>query len=205
MNVIVGRKLGMTQLFDDEGRAIPVTVVNAGPCTVVQKKSRERDGYDALQIGFETAKEKHLSRAETGHCKAAGTEAMRVLTEIRLDAPSDLAVGDQITVAAFAAGDVVKVTGRSKGRGFQGVMRRHGHRGGRMTHGSHFHRAPGSIGASADPSHVRKGTKLPGHMGDRRVTVKNLRVVEVLPEENVLLIRGGVPGAVNGLLRITGA
>jgi large subunit ribosomal protein L3 len=205
MNVIVGRKLGMTQVFDDEGRAIPVTVVQAGPCTVVQKKSKQRDGYDALQVGFETAKEKHLSRAQIGHCKAAGVAPLRVLEEIRLTEPSDLAVGDQITVAAFSAGDVVKVTGRTIGRGFQGVVRRHGFHGGRMTHGSHFHRAPGSLGASADPSHVRKGTKLPGHMGDRRVTTKNLRVVEVLPEENLLLIRGGVPGAVNGLLRITGA
>jgi len=205
MNVIVGRKLGMTQIFDDEGRAIPVTVVQAGPCTVVQKKSRQRDGYDALQVGYEAAKEKHLSRAQLGHCKAAGVAPVRVLEEIRLDEPSDLAVGDQITVAAFSAGDVVKVTGRTIGRGFQGVVRRHGFSGGRMTHGSHFHRAPGSIGASADPSHVRKGTKLPGHMGDRRVTIKNLRVVEVLPDENLLLIRGGVPGAINGLLRITGA
>jgi large subunit ribosomal protein L3 len=205
MNVIVGRKLGMTQVFDDEGHAIPVTVVSAGPCAVVQKKSKERDGYDALQIGYEVAKEKQLSRARIGHYKAAGTPLMRVLTEIRLDAPSDLAVGDQITVAAFSAGDVVKVTGRTKGRGFQGVVRRHGHHGGRMTHGSHFHRAPGSLGASADPSHVRKGTKLPGHMGDQRVTVKNLQVVRVLPEDNLLLIRGGVPGAVNGLLRITRA
>ena len=205
MNVIVGRKLGMTQIFDDEGRSIPVTVVQAGPCTVVQKKNKQRDGYDALQVGYEAAKEKHLSRAQIGHCKAAGVAPVRVLEEIRLDEPSDLAVGDQITVAAFSAGDVVKVTGRTIGRGFQGVVRRHGFSGGRMTHGSHFHRAPGSIGASADPSHVRKGTKLPGHMGDRRVTIKNLRVVEVLPEENLLLIRGGVPGAINGLLRITGA
>jgi len=205
MNVIVGRKLGMTQVFDDEGRSIPVTVVQAGPCTVVQKKNKQRDGYDALQVGYEAAKEKHLSRAQIGHCKAAGVAPVRVLEEIRLDEPSDLAVGDQITVAVFSAGDVVRVTGRTIGRGFQGVVRRHGFSGGRMTHGSHFHRAPGSIGASADPSHVRKGTKLPGHMGDRRVTIKNLRVVEVLPEENLLLIRGGVPGAINGLLRITGA
>jgi len=205
MNTIIGRKLGMTQVFDDEGRAIPVTVVQAGPCTVVQKKSKQRDGYDALQVGYEAAKEKHLSRAQLGHCKAAGVAPVRVLEEIRLDEPSDLAVGDQITVAAFSAGDVVKVTGRTIGRGFQGVVRRHGFSGGRMTHGSHFHRAPGSIGASADPAHVRKGTKLPGHMGDRRVTIKNLRVVEVLPDENLLLIRGGVPGAINGLLRITGA
>ena len=205
MNVIVGRKLGMTQVFDDAGRSIPVTVVQAGPCTVVQKKSKERDGYDALQVGFESAKEKHLSRGQLGHCKAAGVAPVRVLEEIRLDGPSDLAVGDQITVAAFSAGDVVKVTGRTIGRGFQGVVRRHGFHGGRITHGSHFHRAPGSIGASADPSHVRKGTKLPGQMGDQRVTIKNLRVVEVLPDENLLLIRGGVPGAINGLLRITGA
>ncbi|MGD2062551.1 MAG: 50S ribosomal protein L3 [Nitrospirota bacterium] len=205
MNTILGRKLGMTQIFDDEGRAIPVTVVSAGPCTVVQRKSKERDGYDALQIGYEAAKEKHLSRARVGHCKAAGVAPVRLLTEIRLDEPSDLAVGDEITVAAFSAGDVVKVAGRSKGRGFQGVVRRHGHHGGRKTHGSHFHRAPGSIGASADPSRVRKGTKLPGHMGDRRMTVKNLQVIEVLPEDNLLLIRGGLPGAVNGLLRITGA
>lgn len=205
MNVILGKKLGMTQVYDDEGRAIPVTVVSAGPCTVVQKKTVERDGYDALQIGYGEVKEKHRTKALAGHFKAAGVGLSRFLTEVRLDEVSDLAVGDEITVDAFSPGDRVKVTGQSKGKGFQGVIRRYGFKGGRKTHGSHFHRAPGSIGASAWPARVQKGQKLPGQMGAKKVSVKNLEVVEVLPEDNLLLIRGGIPGSKDGLLRITRA
>jgi len=205
MNVILGRKLGMTQLFTDDGSVVPVTVVSAGPCTVVQKRTGERDGYHAVQLGYEEVAEKRLSSAETGHCKAAGVAPVRVLQEVRLDGPSDLEVGAQVTVSVFSAGDKVKVTGRAKGRGFQGVIKRHNFSGGRKTHGSHFHRAPGSIGASAYPSHVQKGQKLPGQMGNHKVTTSNLEIVEVDAEENLLLIKGAVPGGRNGLVRITRA
>ncbi|RMF86663.1 MAG: 50S ribosomal protein L3 [Nitrospirae bacterium] len=205
MDTILGRKLGMTRIFTEDGRAVPVTVVAAGPCTVVQRKSAARDGYDAVQLGYEPVPERKLNRPELGHFKAAGVEPMRVLQEVRVDGGEELSVGDQVTVAIFSPGDKVKVTGRAKGRGFQGVVKRHNFKGGRKTHGSHFHRAPGSIGASAYPSRVQKGRKLPGHMGDHQVSVRNLEVVEVDPEENLLLLKGAVPGARNGLLRITRA
>jgi len=205
MNVILGRKLGMTQVFTDDGSVVPVTVVSAGPCTVVQKRTDERDGYHAVQLGYEEVGEKRLSGAEVGHCKAAGVAAVRVLQEVRLDGPSDLEVGAQVTVSLFSSGDKVKVTGRAKGRGFQGVIKRHNFSGGPKTHGSHFHRAPGSIGASAWPAHVQKGQKLPGQMGNHKVTTSNLEIVEVDAEENLLLIKGTVPGGRNGLVRITRA
>ncbi len=205
MNVILGRKLGMTQVFTDDGKVVPVTVVAAGPCTVVQKRTVERDGYDAVQLGFEEVEERRLTKAEAGHCKAAGVAPVRVLQEVRLDGPSDLAVGDQVTVSLFSPGDKVKVTGRAKGRGFQGVIKRHNFSGGRKTHGSHFHRAPGSIGASAWPAHVQKGQKLPGQMGNHKVTTSNLEIVEVDTDENLLLIKGSVPGSRNGLVRINRA
>jgi len=205
MNVILGRKLGMTQIFTDDGSKVPVTVVAAGPCTVVQKRTDERDGYHAVQLGYDEVAEKRLSNAEVGHCKAAGVATVRVLQEVRLDAPSEMEVGDQVTVSVFSAGDKVKVTGRAKGRGFQGVIKRHNFSGGPKTHGSHFHRAPGSVGASAYPSHVQKGQKLPGQMGNHKVTTSNLEIVEVDAEENLLLIKGTVPGGRNGLVRITRA
>jgi large subunit ribosomal protein L3 len=193
----------MTQVFDQEGRAIPVTVVSAPPCTIVQKKTVERDGYVAVQIGCEDVKARHLSRPQLGHFKAAGLSPRRVVEEVRVDGSEELEVGQEVTVEAFAAGDLVKVTGRTKGRGFQGVIRRHGFRGGRKTHGSHFHRSGGSIGASAWPARVMKGRGMPGHMGNARVSVKNLEVVEVIAEDHLLLIKGSVPGSKNGLLRIT--
>jgi len=205
MNVILGRKLGMTQIFTDDGSKVPVTVIAAGPCTVVQKRTDERDGYHAVQLGYDEVAEKRLSNAEAGHCKAAGVATVRVLQEVRLDAPSKMEIGDQVTVSLFSAGDKVKVTGRAKGRGFQGVIKRHNFSGGPKTHGSHFHRAPGSIGASAYPSHVQKGQKLPGQMGNHKVTTSNLEIVEVDAEENLLLIKGTVPGGRNGLVRITRA
>jgi len=195
----------MTQVFTDDGSVVPVTVVSAGPCTVVQKRTDERDGYHAVQLGYEEVAEKRLTGAEVGHCKAAGVAAVRVLQEVRLDGPSEMEVGDQVTVSLFTSGDKVKVTGRAKGRGFQGVIKRHNFSGGPKTHGSHFHRAPGSIGASAYPSHVQKGQKLPGQMGNHKVTTSNLEIVEVDAEENLLLIKGTVPGGRNGLVRITRA
>ncbi len=205
MNVILGRKLGMTQIFTDSGAMVPVTVIAAGQCTVVQKRTGERDGYEAVQLGYEEVAEKRLSAAELGHCKAAGVAPARILQEVRLDEPSEMEVGDQVTVSLFSAGDKVKVTGRAKGRGFQGVIKRHNFSGGPKTHGSHFHRAPGSIGASAYPARVQKGQKLPGQMGNHKVTTSNLEIVEVDAEENLLLIRGAVPGGRNGLVRITRA
>lgn len=205
MNAILGRKLGMTQIFTADGTVVPVTVVSAGPCTVVQKRTDKRDGYHAVQLGYEAVAERRLTHAELGHCKAAGVAPMRVLSEVRLDAPGDLQVGDQITVALFSPGDKVKVTGFAKGRGFQGVIKRHNFRGGPAAHGSHFHRAPGSLGASAFPSHVQKGTKLPGQMGNNKVTTSNLEIVEVDVEGNLLLIKGTVPGGRNGLVRVTRA
>ena len=205
MNVLLGRKLGMTQVFTADGAMVPVTVVSAGPCTVVQKRTDKRDGYHAIQLGYEEVAEGRLSRAELGHCKAAGVAPMRVLDEVSLEGPGELEVGDQVTVALFSVGDKVKVTGTSKGRGFQGVIKRHNFHGGPGAHGSHFHRAPGSLGPSADPSHVQKGTKLPGQMGNNKVTTSNLEIVEVDAEGNLLLIKGTVPGGRNGLVRITRA
>ncbi|MBW4696636.1 MAG: 50S ribosomal protein L3 [Aphanocapsa lilacina HA4352-LM1] len=203
---ILGRKLGMTQIFDEEGRAIPVTVVEAGPCSVTQVKSEATDGYTAVQLGFGTAREKVLTRPEVGHCKKAGLEApVRHLREFRLPDSSQYTPGQQITVDLFAAGQLVDVVGTSIGKGFAGGQKRHHFGRGPMAHGSKNHRAPGSIGAGTTPGRVFPGKRMPGRMGNERVTVRKLTVVRVIPERNVILIQGGLPGVEDGLLMISPA
>lgn len=198
---IIGKKLGMTQVFGEDGRIFPVTVIEAGPCGVVQKKTAATDGYDAVQIGFDELKETKTNKPEKGHFKKAGTAAFRHLREFKGEA-SDMEVGSKVTVDIFSKGDKVSVIGTSKGKGFQGVMKRHHFKGGGESHGSMFHREPGGIGSSAWPSHVWKNKRLPGHMGNERVTTKGLTVVEVKPQDNIILIKGAVPGSNGGLVII---
>ena len=196
---LIGRKVGMTQVFADDGNQVPVTVVKAGPCTIVEIRTKDTHGYDALQLGFEPIK-KNVSKPRAGHFKKANVEPTRVLQEVRLDkVEKPYEVGQTLTVDLFTPGEIVDVVGVTKGRGFQGGVKRHGWLGGEATHGSMFHRAPGSIGASSDPSRVWPGHKLPGRMGGVQRTTLNVSVVRVLPEQNLLLIRGSVPGA-NGAL-----
>jgi large subunit ribosomal protein L3 len=200
---IIGKKVGMTQVFADDGALIPVTVIQAGPCLVVQKKTSERDGYDAAQIGLvEKVSKSWVSRhgAERGHFEKAGVQPVKTLAEVPYS--GDVNVGDRVQVDIFKAGDSIDVVGQSKGKGFQGVVKRHGFGGGRESHGSMFHRAPGSIGASAFPSRVMKGMRMGGRMGGDQVTVKNLRVAKVDTENNLLYIRGAVPGGRNGLVYV---
>jgi large subunit ribosomal protein L3 len=201
---LLGRKRGMTQVFADDGSRIPVTVVEAGPCTVVGLRTQATHGYDAVQIGFEPARKKHVNKPMAGHYRKAGVpQPLRSLREMRLqktEAVSGYQVGQQLTVEMFAPGDLVDVVGVSKGKGFQGGVKRHGWSGGDATHGSMFHRAPGSIGASSDPSRVWPGHHLPGRMGGERRTILNLAVVRVIPERNLLLVRGAVPGARGGIV-----
>lgn len=201
---ILGRKLGMTQVWGEGDRLIPVTVIEAGPCVVTQVRTKERDGYAAIQIGFGDVKESRVNKPMAGHFKKAGVAPKRHLAEVRLDEAeaTQAKVGDTITVEAFEPGSRVHITGTSKGKGFQGVMKRHNFRGGPGGHGSHFHREPGSIGQCASPSRVFKGLGLPGHMGSETVTVRNLEVVKVDAEQNLLLVKGAVPGGKNGLLMI---
>lgn len=200
---ILGKKLGMTQVFIADGRRVPVTVVEAGPCTILQKKTESTDGYNALQVGFSAKKTHRVNKPMMGHFKKADQGAFSYLRELSADNVDDYNVGEQVTCGSiFAAGDVVDVTGTSKGKGFQGVIKRWGFSGGRATHGSRFHRAPGSIGMSAWPSRVLKGKKMPGQMGNERVTQQNLEVVEVRPEQNLILIKGAIPGPNQGLLLI---
>lgn len=200
MKGILGRKVGMTQIFTEDGRIVPVTVVEAGPCWVVQVRTKEKDGYEAVQLGFqEVKKEKNITKPVLGIFKKAGIPPCRVLREFRM---AGFNVGDKVTVEIFSKGEVVNVSGISKGKGFQGVMKRHNFAGGPDSHGSMFNRAPGSIGASSFPSRVWKGKGMAGHMGNERVTVKNLTIVDVIPEQNLLLIKGAVPGSENGILEI---
>jgi len=193
---ILGIKLGMTRIFAEDGAAVPCTVVQAGPCVVVQRRNKQKDGYDAVQLGLvEFVKPQRISKPMAGHFKKADLAPMRVLREIRLEESNDEAkVGDRILVDGFAPGELVDVTGVSKGKGFAGGVKRWHYRGGDETHGSMFHRAPGGIGASSFPSRVWPGQHFPGHMGFERVTIKNLRVVKIDNEENLLLVRGAVPG-----------
>lgn len=200
---ILGKKLGMTQIFAVDGKRIPVTVVEAGPCVVLQKKTVETDGYNALQVGFGAKKTHRTNKPAMGHFKKAGQGAFADLREFRVDNVDDYNVGDEISCEGlFAAGDIVDVSGTSKGKGFQGVIKRWNFSGGRSTHGSKFHRAPGAIGCSAWPSRVFKGKKMAGQMGNERVTTQNLQVVEVRPEQNLVLLKGAVPGPKNGLVTI---
>jgi large subunit ribosomal protein L3 len=193
---ILGRKLGMTQLFTEEGERVSATVIEAGPCWVTAVREPERDGYRAIQLAFGEAKERRLQKARLGHLKRAGAPTLKHLAEFRLgdDEDGDIKIGEQVTVAAFEKGQRVKVRGRSKGKGFQGTIRRHNFHRGPVSHGSHNVRAPGSIGASATPSRVLKGVRMPGHMGHRRVTQLGLEVIEVDPNRNLLILRGAVPG-----------
>jgi large subunit ribosomal protein L3 len=200
---IIAKKVGMTQVYAEDGRAIPATVLEAGPCVVVQRKSKEKDGYSSVQLGLvENRKIKRVSKAMAGHFKKAGLPPVRVLREFKVEAGAEVKVGDKVSVAIFAKGDKVQVTGTSKGKGFQGVVKRHHFRGGAATHGSMFHRAPGSIGASAFPSRVIKGMRGAGHMGTDRVTVKNLEVVRVDKDSNLLVVRGSIPGSGGGYVVI---
>jgi large subunit ribosomal protein L3 len=205
---IIGRKLGMTQVFTEDGTVVPVTVVEAGPCPVTAIRDPERDGYAAVQLAFgAVANEAKLSKAELGHLKKAGAGAMRHLVEFRdadLSGEEDPKVGDTVTVESFEPGQKVKVSGTGIGKGFAGTIRRHNFSRGPVSHGSHNVRAPGSIGASADPSRVFKGTRMPGRMGGGRVTQRGLEVVEVDPERNLLLIRGSVPGSRNSVVEVRG-
>ena len=200
MKAILGKKLGMTQLFDKDGQVIPVTVVQAGPCKVIQVKTKERDGYEAAQVGFDIVrKEKNVTKPLLGHFKKNNLPAYRIVREI---AGKDLTVGDEINVSIFEKGDKLSITGTSKGKGFQGVMKRLKYKGGPDTHGSMFNRAPGSIGASSFPSRVWKNKGLPGQMGNVKVTIKNLEVVDIKPDQNLLLLKGAVPGANGGYVFI---
>jgi len=199
---LIGKKLGMTQIFWDDGSVIPVTAIEAGPCVVVQKKTGEVDGYDALQLGFDRAKEKGINKPLKGHFKKADKGYFRVLREFKLESTDDHEVGSELKVDIFKVGDYVDVVGTTRGRGFAGVVKRYGFRGGKASHGSMFHRAPGSIGASAWPSRVFKGKRMPGHMGSRRQTVQNLMVVGVKPEENLILVKGPVASGKNDIVLI---
>jgi len=200
---LIGKKLGMTQVFGKDGEMIPVTVVEVGPCMVVQKKSSETDGYGALQLGFVTRKPKNMAKAERGHFEKKKLPLYRHLKEFRTEKVGDFEVGQELFATGFKAGDRVDVAGQSKGRGFQGVMKRHNKAGGPSSHGSDFHRRPGSIGMRTMPARIPKNTRLPGHMGDERVTVSSLEVVEVRGDANLVLLKGAVPGAKGGILFIT--
>ena len=205
MSAILGRKVGMTSVYDASGRQTVCTVIEAGPCAVTQIKTPETDGYTAVQIGFQDKKSKHTTSAMAGHFEAAGVEAKRHIVEFRGTAlDGDVSLGDEVTVDRFAEGDVVAVSGTSKGKGFQGVVKRHNFRGvNDATHGQHNRqRAPGSIGQASDPSRVFKGTRMAGRTGGDRVTVKNLRVVRVFPDNNLILVKGAVPGHKNGIVEI---
>jgi large subunit ribosomal protein L3 len=200
---IMGRKIGMTRVYDENGRSIPVTVIEAGPCTILQKKTIGKEGYNAIQVGFLEKKESRLNKPEAGHFKRSGGQGFYHIKEFRVTDPESYEVGQKITLSEILTiGDLIDISGKTKGRGFQGVIKRHGFSGGGAGHGSNFHRAPGSIGCSAWPSRVLKGKKMPGRMGNELITQKNLKVIDIRNEENVLLVRGTVPGAKNGLLNI---
>ena len=198
---LLGKKIGMTQLLEDDGTAVPVTVIQAGPCVVVQKKTKQKDGYDAVQLGFvEFVKPKRVNKAMTGHFKKSNVAPARFMREVSVQGEDAANPGDQVMVNIFNRNELVNIFGTSKGRGFAGFVKRHHFRGGRATHGSMFHRAPGSIGSSAYPSRVLKGMRMAGHMGNARVTVQNLKVARVDQENNLLFVRGAVPGPTGGYL-----
>ena len=199
---IIGRKLGMTQIFDEKGNVIPVTVIEAGPCVVAQVKTVETDGYNALQLGFGEIKSKHINKPKAGHFAKSKIENKKHLREFRLDSIEGVKVGDEIKADVFAAGENVDIQGISKGKGFQGVIKRHGQHRGPMGHGSMYHRRPGSMGPTSTPGRVFKGKKLPGHMGRVLVTIQNLDIVRVDMDKNVILVKGSVPGAKGAILKI---
>ena len=199
---LIGKKLGMTQIFDENGTVIPVTVLEAGPCVVAQVKTLENDGYEAVQLGFGEVKENKLNKPEKGHFAKANVAAKKHLREFRLDSIEGIKVGDELKADVFAEGDKIDVQGTSKGKGFQGVIKRHGQHRGPMGHGSMYHRRPGSMGSTSTPGRVFKGKKLPGHMGRVTVTIQNLDVVKVDMDKNVLLIKGSVPGPKGAILKV---
>ena len=200
---ILGKKVGMTRVYSDDGTAVPVTVVEAGPCFVLQTKSIDKEGYSAIQVGFGSKKESRVNKAIRGHCAAGGKGDFYHIKEFRVEDSSTYELGQEIRISdIFKIGDIVDVSGTTKGRGFQGVMKRHGFKGGRKTHGSMFHRAPGSIGCSAWPSRVVKGKKMPGQMGNKLVTKKNVTILDIRDEDNVMVVKGSLPGSVKGLLQI---
>ena len=202
---LIGKKLGMTQIFDENGTVIPVTVLEAGPCVVAQVKTLENDGYEAVQLGFGEVKENKLNKPVKGHFAKANVTAKKHLREFRLDSIEGIKVGDELKADVFAAGDKIDVQGTSKGKGFQGVIKRHGQSRGPMGHGSMYHRRPGSMGPTSTPGRVFKGKKLPGHMGRVTVTIQNLDVVKVDLDKNVILVKGSVPGAKGAILKIKSA
>jgi large subunit ribosomal protein L3 len=200
---LIGKKIGMSQSFDEAGNVYPVTVIQAGPCTVIQKKAKDKDGYIALQLGLVEARPvRKPNKPQTGHFMKSGAPVLRLLREFSCTDATELKEGDQVLVDIFAVGDTVDVVGTSKGKGFQGVIKRHGFTGGKDTHGSMFHRRPGSIGASSFPSRVMKGMRMGGHMGHDRVTVKRLTVVEMDKDNNLLVVKGAVPGPAGGYVLI---
>ena len=202
---ILGKKLGMTQIFAEDGTLVPVTVIQAGPCSVIQKKTTEVDGYEAVQVGFEDKKEKNVNKPMKGHFAKANVTPKRYLRELKLENAAELNVGDEIKVDVFAEGEVIDVTGTSKGHGYAGTIKRWGTHRGPMTHGSHYHRGPGSLGACSSPSRVFKGKRLPGHYGVDKVTIQNLSLVKIDTERNLLLVKGSVPGPKGGLLVVKNA
>jgi large subunit ribosomal protein L3 len=200
---MLGKKIGMTRVYSEQGQAIPVTVIEAGPCVVLQKKTESNEGYNAIQVGFGPKKETRMNKPQAGHCKAAGKGGFYHIKEFRITDPEAYELGQEIQLAELIKiGDEVHISGKSKGRGFQGVIKRYGFKGGNKTHGSMFHRRPGSIGCSAWPSRVIKGKKMPGRMGNELLTKKNLTVIDVRADENIMLVKGSVPGAKEGLLQI---
>ena len=202
MKGLIGKKLGMTSIYDDKGAAVPVTVLEVGPCVVVQRKDEARDGYSAVQLGYAEQKEQRLSKPKLGHYKKAGVEAHRVLREFRVTADTEVAVGDVVDVRAFEEVNFVDVVATGKGRGFQGVVKRYDFGGGRASHGGGWLRRTGSIGMCEFPGRVFKGKKMPGHMGSKRVTTQNLKVMQVRADENLILIKGSIPGANGGIVTV---
>ena len=199
---LIGKKLGMTQIFDEQGKVIPVTVIEAGPCVVAQVKTVETDGYNAIQLGFGDVKESKINKPEKGHFAKANVAAKKHLREFRLDSVENINVGDELKADTFTAGDQLDIQGTSKGKGFQGVIKRHGQSRGPMGHGSMYHRRPGSMGPTSTPGRVFKGKKLPGHMGSQTITIQNLEVVRVDLDKNVILVKGSVPGAKGAILKL---
>jgi len=199
---LLGKKIGVTRYFLDEGRSVAATIVKAGPCMVIQKKTSEHEGYEAIQVGFEAQKEGRVKKPLRGHFKKAGERCFRHLREIKVERADEFELGQEIKVDIFSSGEKVSVRGKSKGRGFAGVIKRWGFSGGKDTHGCRSHRVPGSIGASADPSRVLPGKKLPGRMGYQEPTVKNLEILDVRPEMNLIALKGAVPGSRNGIIEI---
>jgi len=201
MKGLIGKKLGMTSIYDEDGVAVPVTVIEAGPCVVTQLKDNEKEGYASVQLGYEDQKEQRMTKAAMGHLKKAGATAKRILREFRIEGV-EVSPGDIVDASAFAEVNFVDITATGKGRGFQGVVKRYDFAGGRASHGGGWLRRPGSIGMCEFPGRVFKGKKMPGHMGDKRVTTQNLKIVQVRPEENLILVKGSVPGAKGGIVTI---